>query len=114
MLISPPIAPSITEDCARSNRSSNGKGGKRRSFLTKVIKMNEIDHSIRERQERELAEKEVREQEERRYATGILMAHGISQAEGQAISRKAMWECERLERTVRGVDKMIVKYEAEL
>ena len=42
------------------------------------------------------------------------MAHGISQAEGRAISRKARRECERLERTVQDVDKMVVKHEAEL
>lgn len=62
--------------------------------------MNEIDHSIRKREEQEAAEKEEREREERRYATGILMAHGISQAEGQIVSRKAKNEVERLEGTV--------------
>ena len=111
MIMSPPIIPSCTEEL-KSNRS--GKSGKRRSFLTKVIKMNEIDHSIREREEKEAAEKEEREIEERKYATGILMAHGISQAEGRAVSRKAKWEQDRLEQTVQGVEKMIQKYEMEL
>ena len=42
------------------------------------------------------------------------MAHGISQAEGQNISRKASNEVERLEQTVHAVENMVEKYEAEL
>ena len=69
MLISPPIIPSNTEEV----KSSHSNRSRKRSFITKVIKMNEIDHSIREREEKEAAAKEKQEREERRYANGILM-----------------------------------------
>ena len=69
MLISPPIIPSNTEEV----KSSHSNRSRKKSFMTKVIKMNSIDHSIRKREEKEAAEKEKREREERRYATGILM-----------------------------------------
>ena len=42
------------------------------------------------------------------------MAHGISQAEGKIVSRKAKNEVDRLEMTVHAVEGMIEKYEAEL
>ena len=110
MLISPPILPSNTEEV----KSSHSNRSRKKSFMTKVIKMNSIDHSIREREEKEAAEKEKQEREERRYANGILMQHGITQAEGRIVSRKANQEFDKLEKTVHAVEGMIGKYEAEL
>ena len=52
--------------------------------------------------------------EERRYATDILMAHGITAAEGRIVSRKAQFEDLRATATISGIEKMIVKYEQEL
>ena len=49
ILISPPIIPSNTEEV----KSSHSNRSRKRSFITKVIKMNEIDHSIRKREEKE-------------------------------------------------------------
>ena len=57
MLVSPPIIPSRTDEEVKSSQSNRSR---KRSFLTKVIKMNEIDHSIREREEKEKADEEER------------------------------------------------------
>lgn len=46
--------------------------------------------------------------EERRYATGILMAHGISAAEGRIVSRKAQNEDLKATATISGIEKMII------
>ena len=84
------------------------------NFAVKIIKMNEMDHSRHEREERERLEAEQKELEERRYATGILMQHGITQAEGRIASRKAAFAHKASSNIITGIESMIAKHEYEL
>jgi len=52
----------------------------------------QYDRSVRELAEKEKADLEEQELQERRRAVNVLMNHGITQAKGLSVSRRAAFE----------------------
>ena len=104
-----------------STQSANGNTAEvtpnvkeRKEFTVRIIK--EYNHNGTEKQRllKEKEEQELREAEERRIATNILMQHGITASTSMQVSRKAAIEKNASAHSISNVNQMIESYQKEL